>query len=93
MVPPILGSSQRLLNRDHYSTYYKDMPCATASGKVLRRHGDEMQRLPGGYYVALGRCDDTMNLGGIKVCMLQLVGSNGSNCIQRCRQWLFSVKP
>ena len=33
----------------------------------LRRHGDEFERLPGGYYRALGRCDDTMNLGGIKV--------------------------
>ncbi len=34
---------------------------------MLRRHGDEVERLPGGYYIALGRCDDTMNLGGIKV--------------------------
>jgi len=33
----------------------------------LRRHGDEMQRLPGGLYAALGRTDDNMNLGGIKV--------------------------
>ncbi len=35
----------------------------------LRRHGDEVERLPGGFYVAHGRCDDTMNLGGIKVCL------------------------
>ena len=34
----------------------------------LRRHGDEVESLPGGYFVAHGRCDDTMNLGGIKVC-------------------------
>ena len=33
----------------------------------LRRHGDEVERLPQGYYVAHGRSDDTMNLGGIKV--------------------------
>ena len=33
----------------------------------LRRHGDEFERLPNGYYRALGRVDDTMNLGGIKV--------------------------
>ncbi len=26
-----------------------------------------MERLPGGYYRAHGRVDDTMNLGGIKV--------------------------
>ena len=35
----------------------------------LRRHGDEIELLPGGYWVAHGRTDDTMNLGGIKVCM------------------------
>ena len=38
----------------------------------LRRHGDEFERLPKGYYRALGRVDDTMNLGGIKVCQLNL---------------------
>lgn len=37
------------------------------TGRQLRRHGDELQRLPNGYYVANGRVDDTMNLGGIKV--------------------------
>lgn len=26
LVPPLLGSSQRLLNRDHYSVYYKVRP-------------------------------------------------------------------
>ena len=35
----------------------------------LRRHGDEFERLPNGYYKALGRCDDTMNLGGIKASL------------------------
>ncbi len=33
----------------------------------MRRHGDEVERLPGGFFVAHGRCGDTMNLGGIKV--------------------------
>lgn len=33
----------------------------------LRRHGDEFERTVGGFYRALGRVDDTMNLGGIKV--------------------------
>lgn len=69
LVPPLLGSSQRLLNRDHATTYYQGMPRDAASGRPLRRHGDEVQRLAGGYYRALGRCDDTMNLGGIKVCI------------------------
>ncbi len=77
LAPPMLGSSQTLLNRDHHKTYYEGMPraqapCGSAAGpsalqRPLRRHGDEVQRLPEGYYCALGRCDDTMNLGGIKV--------------------------
>lgn len=42
------------------------MPRDAETGGRLRRHGDEVERLPGGYYRALGRTDDTMNLGGIK---------------------------
>ena len=67
VVAPMLGGSQKLLNRDHFSVYYKNMPVCKTSGRLMRRHGDEMQRLNGGYYMALGRVDDTMNLGGIKV--------------------------
>jgi acyl-coenzyme A synthetase/AMP-(fatty) acid ligase len=34
----------------------------------VRRHGDEFEVMPGmGYVRAHGRCDDTMNLGGVKV--------------------------
>lgn len=65
LLPPLLGSSQQLLNRDHREAYFSGMP--RLCGRLLRRHGDEVQRLGGGYYRALGRCDDTMNLGGIKV--------------------------
>lgn len=96
LVPPMLGSSQRLLNADHDKVYYKDMPRHSATGRLLRRHGDELAvmilQLParslGGdgraaaaasaattavpYYVALGRCDDTMNLGGIKISSVEL---------------------
>ncbi|NJM87748.1 MAG: AMP-dependent synthetase, partial [Hydrococcus sp. RU_2_2] len=39
---------------------------------TLRRHGDQMERLPNGYYRALGRVDDTMNLGGIKVSAAEI---------------------
>ena len=45
----------------------QDMASLPGSQTPLRRHGDEFERLPNGYYRALGRCDDTMNLGGIKV--------------------------
>ena len=71
LVPPMIGSSQRLLNRDHEKVYYENMPSGPA-GEQLRRHGDEMCRLPGGYYRALGRVDDTMNLGGIKVSSAEI---------------------
>lgn len=67
MVPPLLGSSQRLLLRDHAQTYFSGMPACELTQVPLRRHGDEIQALPGGFVRALGRCDDTMNLGGIKV--------------------------
>lgn len=70
LVPPSIGLSQSLLNRDHYQTYYSDTPAYGDS--VLRRHGDHFRRLPGGYYEAGGRTDDTMNLGGIKVSSIEL---------------------
>jgi len=41
-------------------------------GQVLRRHGDQVQNLGGGYWRALGRADDTMNLGGIKVSSAEI---------------------
>jgi len=71
LIPPSIGLSQELLNRDHDSIYYEDCP-AGPEGQVLRRHGDQVARLPGGYYRAQGRADDTMNLGGIKVSSLEL---------------------
>ncbi len=66
LVPPTMGLSGRLLNRDHFDTYYSDVP-QTKTNLPLRRHGDRMQRLPNGYWRACGRMDDTMNPGGIKI--------------------------
>ena len=71
LAPPAMGLSQTLLNADHHEVYHASAP-AGPNGQVLRRHGDHMQRLPGGYYRAHGRVDDTMNLGGIKVSSRQL---------------------
>jgi acetyl-CoA synthetase len=68
---PSIGFSTRLLNRDHHAAYYDGVP-ATADGAPLRRHGDEVETLPGGYYRVQGRCDDTMNLGGIKVACAEI---------------------
>ncbi|DBA69755.1 TPA: hypothetical protein ACH3X2_012479 [Trebouxia sp. C0005] len=72
LVPPLLGSSQRLLNKSHYEVYYEGMPGVGGVQGPLRRHGDEVECLPGGFFVAHGRCDDTMNLGGIKVSSVEL---------------------
>ena len=66
IVPPSIGLSTRLLNRDHHREYFAGTPQGPGGGP-LRRHGDRMERLGNGYYRAQGRMDDTMNLGGIKV--------------------------
>jgi len=66
IVPPSIGLSSRLLNRDHHREYFAGTPRGPG-GIALRRHGDRMRRLDNGYYRAQGRMDDTMNLGGIKV--------------------------
>lgn len=71
LVPPTLGYSQQLLNRDHHQVYFEGTPAGPA-GEPLRRHGDQIEQLPGGFYRAHGRIDDTMNLGGIKVSSAEI---------------------
>src|SRR5262245_45205239 len=71
VVPPSIGLSLTLLNRDHHRVYYDATPPGP-HGELLRRHGDEFEILPGGYYRAQGRADDTMNLGGIKVSSAEI---------------------
>jgi len=71
IIPPSIGLSNTLLNKDHHDVYFKDTP-AGPNGEMLRRHGDQMERLPGGYWRAQGRADDTMNLGGIKVSSAEI---------------------
>lgn len=68
---PSIGLSTRLLNRDHRATYFADAPI-DADGTPLRKHGDELERLPDGRYRVEGRSDDTMNLGGIKVGCVEI---------------------
>ncbi|QDT80116.1 Acetyl-coenzyme A synthetase [Gimesia maris] len=70
-VPPVIGLSTRLINRDHHEVYYADI-APGPDGQVLRRHGDQIEALPGGYFRAHGRVDDAMNLGGIKVSSVQI---------------------
>ena len=72
LVPPSMGLSTELLNVDHDNVYYRDVP---DHEQQLRRHGDQLLRERGGLYRALGRVDDTMNLGGIKVSSADLEGA------------------
>ena len=83
LIGPSIGLSQRLLNADHDAIYFHDTPSfedvhAFHAFKAplplgrLRRHGDELLRFPEGYFMACGRTDDSMNLGGIKVSAVEL---------------------
>jgi acetyl-CoA synthetase len=78
LLPPALGLSTHLLNRDHHECYYAGMPSGP-NDEIMRRHGDEVQLLKWihsdkehEYYRALGRCDDTMNIGGIKISSVEI---------------------
>lgn len=71
LVPPSIGLSTQLLNKDHHQIYYADMP-KTSDGKILRRHGDQAEKFANGFYRLLGRVDDTMKLGGIKVSSAEI---------------------
>jgi acetyl-CoA synthetase len=70
LIPPAIGMSTRVLNRDHHQVYYEGVP--QWDGVQLRRHGDQVERLPAGGYRIHGRADDTMNLGGIKVSSAEI---------------------
>jgi acetyl-CoA synthetase len=70
LVPPALGLTTRLLNRDNFEVYYAG--CPTMNDARLRRHGDLVAVLEGGRYRSLGRADDTMNLGGIKTSSAEI---------------------
>lgn len=71
LVPPSIGLSTTLLNKDHHAVYFADAPTGPA-GELLRRHGDLMERLGPYNWRALGRADDTMNLSGIKISSVEI---------------------
>ena len=71
LVPPTVGMSTELVTDNHAEIYYHGAPPGP-KGQVLRRHGDHVERLAGGYYCVHGRIDDTMNLGGIKVSSAEI---------------------
>lgn len=75
IVPPAIGLSQRLLNRDHHQEYYVGVPTLD-NGSPLRKHGDTYRVLgrvgDTTFYRSGGRTDDSMNLGGIKVSAVEI---------------------
>lgn len=71
IIPPSIGLSTELLTQNHYKVYFENIPKGP-NGEVLRRHGDQVERLPGGYFRVHGRVDDTMNLAGIKVSSAEI---------------------
>ena len=90
IIPPIMGLSTELLNKNHHDIYYKDTP---KYKEVLRRHGDELEVLENGYFKILGRVDDAMNLGGIKVSATQIEEVlNSLNFIEECAAIAVSEK-
>ncbi|KAE8036953.1 hypothetical protein FH972_009584 [Carpinus fangiana] len=70
LFPIYMGATDELLNADHEKVYLNGMPMY--KGMHLRRHGDIIKRTIGGYLVVLGRTNDTMNLGGIKVSSIEI---------------------
>lgn len=74
LVPPSIGLSDRLINRDHFETYYAETP-SLPNTPQLRRHGDYFRKFmtdDGPVFEAGGRADDTMNLGGIKISSAEI---------------------
>jgi len=70
-MPPSIWISTALLNQDHFRVYFADTP-DSQGGETLRRHGDQVEKLAAGGWRALGRVDDTMNLGGIKISSAEI---------------------
>jgi acetyl-CoA synthetase len=62
IVPPSIGLSSRLLNRDHFETYYAETP-AGSSSPPLRVAWRPFSSIAGPCYVAGGRVDDTHESG------------------------------
>ncbi len=71
LIPPSMGLSTELLTPDHHQIYFEGMP-KSSTQQMLRRHGDQLEKFPNGFYRALGRVDDTMNLGGIKISSAEI---------------------
>src|SRR5207302_10496556 len=80
LVPPSIGLSAELLNYDNDEEYYDNVPRGL-HGEVLRRHGDQIERLGGGYYRHLGRIDDMININGVKTSSEEVRSAIGNDLV------------
>ncbi len=80
LVPPSIGLSNELLNYDHDREYYAGLPMGP-HGERLRRHGDRLERLPGGYYRHHGRIDDMININGVKTSAEEIRSVIGNDLV------------
>jgi len=74
LIPPSIGLSQEILNKNHFEEYYSNLPEIPAY-PLLRRHGDGFHVTTyarTNYYKSIGRTDDSMNLGGIKISAVEI---------------------
>jgi len=71
LIPPSIGLSTALINKDHHKIYFENMPLSP-DGKIMRRHGDMLSIDAEGFYKMQGRSDDTMNLNGIKISAIEI---------------------
>jgi len=74
IVPPSVGLTQTLLNKNHHDEYYAGTPKGPHD-ELLRRHGDTFEKIQEEgfiFYKSGGRSDDAMNLGGIKVSAVEI---------------------
>src|SRR6266498_37959 len=78
--PRSVGLSNELLNYDHDREYYAGLPMGP-HGERLRRHGDRLERLPGGYYRHQGRIDDMININGVKTSAEEIRSVIGSDIV------------
>jgi len=71
LIPPSIGLSNNLLNYDHSEEYFAGLPRGP-KGEILRRHGDQIERLGGGFYRHQGRIDDMININGVKTSAAEI---------------------
>ena len=80
LVPPSIGLSTDLLNYDNDKEYYDGVPKGP-HGERLRRHGDQIERLGGGYHRHLGRIDDVININGVKTSSEEVRSAIGNDLV------------